>query len=710
VYDTEWQPLGPAEVGNTSPLRQLERERKLRLEAEAALAQKTQEHTQSTQLLRQLTASLMEKERKTRALLEAAADGIVSIDDDDRIDSFNPAAEALFGYTAVEVLGHDVNLLLATPYRAQQAEFVAKYLPGNPEKVIGRHGEVVGRHKDGTTFPLELSISEMRLGQRRLFIMILRDITERKRADERLRRMNADLAQARDQALEASQAKSMFLANMSHELRTPLNAIILYSGLLAEEAQDQGLETFLPDLEHIETASKHLLGLINGVLDLSKIEAGKMELFLETVDVAGLVQDVVSTIRPLVQKNANTLTVSCAADLGPVHTDVTKVRQVLFNLVSNACKFTTQGTIGLSAERVATAAGERLRFRVADSGIGMTPEQLAKLFKNFTQPDGSTTRKFGGTGLGLAISRHFCQMLGGDITAASEPGRGSTFTVLLPVRAEAPPPEAPPEPVAAAAPAGAAPAADGHTILVIDDDPQVLDLARRQLSPEGFRVVTAAGGEEGLRLARAARPAAIVMDVLMPGMDGWTVLAALKADAALADIPVIMVSAVNDQEMGYALGAADYLLKPFDRDGLTAALRKYRLGPASRPVLIVEDDPTTRELMARLVRDLGCPVREAGNGRAALECMGESLPQLVLLDLMMPEMDGFQFLEAVCRRADWREVPVIVLSAMDLTQADRERLSGCVRQIVQKGALTREELVQKLRGLLAVGSQDGVSA
>jgi two-component system, NtrC family, sensor kinase len=495
----------------------------------------------------------------------------------------------------------------------------------------------------------------------------------------------------------ASQHKSQFVANMSHELRTPLNAIIGYSEMLEEEAQDLGQEGFLPDLKNINVAGKHLLGLINEILDLSKIEAGKMELFLENFDVSTLVRDVVATVQPLVEKNANTLQAHCASDLVPMHADLTKVRQALFNLLSNACKFTKQGTITLEATQETRNANPWIRFRVIDTGIGMTPEQVAKLFQAFSQADASTTRQYGGTGLGLAISRKFCQMMGGDITVESALGEGSTFTIQLPAEVvehkvlQAPPAEEMPQ--------RAMPAPEGApTVLVIDDDPAVRDLMQRFLNKEGLRMVAAADGKEGLQLAKTLRPDAITLDVLMPGMDGWTVLAALKADRALADIPVIMITIADEKQVGYALGVADYLTKPIDWKRLTAILKKYRGVQSVCRVLLVEDDARARTMLRKRLEKQGWPVIEAENGRVALERMAEGAPDLILLDLMMPEMDGFQFVEQLRLKETWRSIPIIVITAKDLTEQDRQRLHGYVEGILQKGAYKPEELLREVCG------------
>jgi signal transduction histidine kinase/CheY-like chemotaxis protein len=527
---------------------------------------------------------------------------------------------------------------------------------------------------------------------------------------------NRALAAAKSAADQANQAKSQFLANMSHELRTPLNAILGYSEMLQEEAEDLGTKAFVPDLQKIHGAGKHLLGLINDILDLSKIEAGKMTLYLEQFDVARLVSEVEATVKPLVLKNGNRLVVECPPDLGTMRADLTKVRQVLFNLLSNACKFTENGVIRLSVKRedvkresgVESSGGlhasrftphaSRFTFQVTDTGIGMTAEQVGHLFEAFTQADASTTRKYGGTGLGLAISRKFCRLMGGELTVTSEPGKGSTFTASIPAEVRPPVPSEP-----AAAPAAASrSSATGHrqsTVLVIDDDPTTRELMARTLAGAGFHVELAADGATGLALAAKLKPEVITLDVMMPDLDGWSVLSALKADPALADIPVILASVVDDPNLAFTLGAADYFTKPIDWTRFSSVLGRYRQPGADLTALVIEDEPTTRELMRRNLERDGWAVREAGDGQAGLEALQAGVPALILLDLMMPRMDGFEFVRELRQRPEWRAVPVVIVTAKELTEDDRRRLEGQVARVIQKGALSLDTLLAEVRSV-----------
>jgi adenylate cyclase len=522
------------------------------------------------------------------------------------------------------------------------------------------------------------------------------DITELKQHEAELADLVEKLKVARDAADQANLTKSNFLANMSHELRTPLNAIIGYSEILQEDSADKGDAAPIDDLQKIESAGRHLLGLINNILDLSKIEAGKMDVFIEEVDTKALIEEVLSIVKPLADKNENVVKLICPADIGSFRSDQTKVKQCLLNLLSNANKFTSKGTLTLTAAHEDSA---RMSFCVSDTGVGMTKEQLDRLFEAFSQADASTTKRFGGTGLGLAITKHFCTMLGGDVAVESSPGKGSTFTITLPAQCVAPTVGQVP---AAADSRATVLAADGRaTVLVVDDDPTLISLLGKTLEKEGYRVISASNGVEALSLARQHRPQVITLDVLMPQMDGWTALRELKADAALRDIPVIMVTVLSERGMAIPLGAADFMTKPVDRQRLTALLREHCPPSSDALILVVEDDLPTREAICRMLTGMGHAVDAAVNGRSALDWLdSHPAPSLILLDLMMPEMDGFEFLRKLRTRPVFAGIPVIVVTAKELTAEDFGVLKGQAERIIAKDPSYLIELAAAVRGRL----------
>ena len=648
------------------------------------------------------------REQASGALLAGVLDnapiGLGFLDRGLRVRHFNRALAAM----AERRPGRDVGLALwqVLPHLRAQIEPHLRAVVEHGRSVRNVEAEVVPSGQGGPGRTCLMSFYPLRGTDAARTIegagLVVADITERRLAE-------LAVAAARDAAEDANRAKSTFIANMSHELRTPLSAIIGYSEMLQEEIEDSGDPAGIaPDMRKIEGNARHLLGLINDVLDLSKVESGKMEVFAEEFDVAAMVRDVASTVAGLVEKKGNTLALALGDDLGTMHSDVTKVRQILLNLLSNAAKFTEGGTITLSATRLvggsgAGGGGDSVAFAVRDAGIGMSEEQLAKLFQRFQQADASTTRRFGGTGLGLSITQAFSAMLGGDVAVTSAPGQGSTFTVTLPARV------APPEAEAAVAEDAAAEGAQGAdggrgVVLVIDDDAAQLELTARFLEREGFAARTAPDGCRGLALARSLRPRAILLDVAMPGMDGWAVLARLKAEPELAAIPVVMVTFIAERGLASSLGAVGYVSKPVQWERLRAVMDRFR--DAEGDVLVVDDDADARARLRGVLERDGWSVVEAEDGAAALARVEAAVPRVVLLDLVMPVMDGFGFLHALRARPGCADVPVVVLTARDLTAEDRSRLRGA-SQVLAKGEATLRDIAAKLRALAPAAGQGG---
>ncbi len=630
-------------------------------------------------------------EARKNSILETALDCVIMIDAESRILEWNRAAEKTFGYLKEEVLEKQLPETIVPPgLREAHRRGMDHYLKTGEGPVIGTRIEITGMRSDGSEFPVELAVNRISLQGAPLFTATLRDITDRKQTQE-------DLQQAKDAAESANTAKSSFLANMSHELRTPLNAILGYSEMLLEEARESEDETLSKDLTRINSAGKHLLALIGDILDLSKIDAGRMDLYPETFSVEMLVRDVSSTVETLVSRNGNKLEVTLAPDLGTMFADMTKMRQNLFNLLSNAAKFTSEGKIHLTAAMDGEQGKDELIFTVEDTGRGIPPERMDQLFLPFSQLDKSISRDFGGTGLGLTITRKFCQMMGGDVSVTSEMGRGSTFTIRLPRKYQ---PQEPLEPAESRDPDAVCEPGE-NLVLVIDDDATARDLMNRNLIRAGLTAALASSGEEGLRLARELKPKVITLDVLMPGMDGWAVLQELKSDPELADIPVVMATMVTDRSLGYSMGAADFLMKPVTREKLQTALAKYKCDPPPCSVLVVEDDLDSRDLMRTMLTREGWDVRSAADGLEALARMEERIPAVILLDLMMPNMDGFEFTAHLAKREEWRKIPVLVVTAKNLTQEERARLNGHVERILMKDALPIDLLLNEVRSLIS---------
>jgi adenylate cyclase len=651
------------------------------------LAEREQAAAQLEKVVEERTAELQRRGTELRVTLDNMAHAVVMFDSSLKLTAWNRQFSSLLDLPE-SFLNNKPNFTEFIRYLAERGEYGAVDAESEVRRLtasVDKQFIFERTRPDGKV--LEIRHNPLPGGGT---VIIYSDITERKHYEE-------TLTAARDQAEAMSRTKSSFLANMSHELRTPLNAIIGLTDMMVSNAPRFGTEKAAEPLRRVRRAGEHLLDLINQVLDLSKIEAGKLDLNLETVKIPRLIDEVVGTARGLAEQNKNRLIVECPPDIAPLLVDPLRLRQILLNLLGNACKFTKGGEVSLRVSPHSIEGREWVDFAVADTGIGMTPEQMNKLFEEFVQADQTTARNYGGTGLGLAITRKLCRMMGGDTLVTSEIGKGSTFVARLPAGSA----------IAAATadqPVSALdePFPSGDCVLVIDDDLTARELIANHLRGAGFSVITAAGGREGLKRAEELHPIAITLDVLMPDIDGWTVLAALRGNPELADIPVVMATITDDQQhKGMTLGAVGYLTKPIDRDRLIALLQPYQARVRRTCVLVVEDDQTQRERIRSWLEPQQWQISEAENGRVALDRLADEVPDIILLDLMMPEMDGFQLITALQQRPAWRRIPVIVITSLDLTAADRARLNSGVEGILLKDSFDPAQLVAIVRGYVA---------
>ncbi|HTH94945.1 MAG TPA: response regulator [Rhodocyclaceae bacterium] len=634
---------------------------------------------------------LREDEERFRATDAASPVGLIIVSrDDGSIQHLNPSFVEIIGRDSSELLGKPAVSLFAD---LEQSAALAAILSGES----GRRTEF-RFDRNGESCCVMISLADLEFHGNRSVVASFVDITDRVRAEEELKK-------AKEAAESASRVKSAFLANMSHELRTPLNAIIGYSEILVEDAEDRGDDASIADLGKIQSAGKHLLGLINDILDLSKIEAGRMDVYLEQVFLSKLVSDVKTIVDPMMGKNDNRFVIECPEGIGSLRTDQTKLKQNLINLLSNAAKFTKGGEVRLALSRCDDENGtKRIRFDVADTGIGMSDEQIGKLFQSFTQADSSTTRNFGGTGLGLTITRHFCTMLGGTVEVTSVPGKGSTFTMILPDQVAKSVAHAPAEPRVTRRIDGKA----GMRILVVDDDPAVHEVLSATLSREGHEILHAYDGDEALKAMRAEPPDIVTLDVMMPKVDGWSLLGIMKSEPVLQGIPVIMLTIVDDRNLGFSLGASEFMTKPIDRARLLGLIKQF--SHANSVVLVVDDDADVREIVRQAITSEGLVAAEAENGRRALEWLDQNeTPTLILLDLMMPEMDGFEFLDRLRCRDDTADVPVVVLTAKDLTETERAFLAERTILVLSKSAQPAGSLGHAIAALAERGAKSETS-
>ena len=621
------------------------------------------------------------------AVIDNLRDGILVLDLQGRIIYANQST--------AHIMGIDTGSLVGQPAtQAMQHMQVLKAEKGLLElKTYTLQGD---QYLESIETPLQ-----DRLGRSIGQLVMLHDITARKKYEQALEEARDVAEVARQEAEVANQSKSSFLANMSHELRTPLTVILGYSEMLLEAARAAEQERTITRLERIQTSAGHLLNLINEILDFSKIEAGRMELAIEDFNVTGLLTEIGAAIRPQVEKNSNRMETAWSEDLGQMRSDPARVRQVLYNLMSNAAKFTENGLVRLEVQRSVRNGGDWLRFRVIDTGIGMSGEQLANLFRAFQQADASTARKYGGSGLGLAISRRLAQLMGGDISVQSALGEGSTFTLRLPAdithySASFMTLDADTQPLRSTG-----------TVLIIENDPEIAELIAAHVAGAGMRAEVATNGETGLQRVTELSPDVITLDAQLPDMSGWDTLGRLKSSPTTQTIPVVMISIDENRERGFALGATDYLTKPIDRQRLRQVLERFvsnsRQPGTGSQALIIDDDPLMRGLLRDVLEEQSWQVSEAANGQTALQHIATQLPNLILLDLMMPQMDGFEFANALRQNSIWQAIPVIVITAMELTPQQRSRLNGSIQRILQKGdAQYLAHLVEQIRQVVGI--------
>ncbi|HEX6161138.1 MAG TPA: response regulator, partial [Thermoanaerobaculia bacterium] len=501
-----------------------------------------------------------------------------------------------------------------------------------------------------------------------------------------LTRLMQELEDANRRIQEADRLKSQFLANMSHELRTPMNSIIGFSEILIERLEPQLSEKHLNFLRHIHESGHHLLAIINDVLDLSKIEAGKMEIYPEFFDIAPVVDSVCAMMKGMTRSDPR-FTLDIPPGLPQIETDLAKFKQVLFNLLSNAVKFSPPGSPIVVRARF---EDQWIAVSVEDQGIGIAPEHHAVIFEEFRQVDGTVRREFGGTGLGLALVKKFVELQGGRVGVTSEDGKGSTFTFHLPVASRAAVVTRSPEPTT-----------QPDRVLVIEDDANAYELIAAALGAAGYTAVRARHGEEALRLARESRPLAVTLDLVLPGVDGWEVLKRLKSDAATRDLPVVIISMVDNRDLGMALGADDYFVKPVDRDRLIERLRCMTVGRDRARLLLIDDDLAVHSLLDEELGALGFDLASVYSGEEGIRAAAEGNPDVIILDLMMPGMSGFDVADSLKQNPATANIPILVLTSKEITREERHLLHTKVSSFVQKGQSAREQLVREIRRVTA---------
>ncbi len=654
--------------------------------------------------LRRAVTQLEKAEAELRIILNNTVDGIISINDKGIIEQYNTAAETLFGHSPDKAIGQNISILIPAPFSKHHDASISQLLTTGESNIIGETRQLEGLKKDGSTFPIELAVNEYWINGQRKFTSIARDISQRVIAEKKLaqyqnsledlvKERTHELHTARDVAEKANRSKSEFLANMSHELRTPMNSIIGFTGRVIKKAGTLIPERQLNNLHTVDRNARHLLNLINSLLDLSKVEAGKMEVQPERFQLKSLITEVTDLTSALINNKALSISTSLPQDNISLFTDKTKLRQILINLIGNAIKFTEKGDIDVSANLIDE---DSLAIHISDTGVGMNHEELSNIFEAFQQVDGSFIREYGGTGLGLTITKRFTELLNGKVEVHSTKGQGSTFSIILPLQLAKPALISKNQEKLSATTSDQVTAINnGSTILCIDDDPEALELMQDYLSEEGYQVICATSGDDGIAKAKKHKPLAITLDIHMPHRDGWSILKELKEDSNTRDIPVIMVSIIDNHALGYKLGAIDYLQKPIAPETLLKSIRRI-LQNQVKNILVVDDEPEVIGLIQQTLEDENFIVHVAYNGVEAIASLKQKIPDLILLDLMMPEMDGFELTQHLHSHPKWIKIPVIIITAKTLNPQDRKILEQRVVSILTKNGLKTSDILAEI--------------
>jgi PAS domain S-box-containing protein len=634
-------------------------------------------------------------DNRYREFFEVSPDAILEVDQEGAIRLANEEAERLFGCPRTELIGRRVEELLPERYREMHLTHRGHYHDHPVKRRMGSGLDLWAQKADGTEFPVDIKLSPIQTDDGLRIMCVVRDFTDRRRAEAQINSLNDNLERRNREVERANQLKSEFLASMSHELRTPLNAIIGFSDLLQEQSAGVVNEKQQRYLNHISSGARRLLTLINDVLDLSKVEAGRLDLRLEKLLLPDDIEEVFTAVSALAADKGLHLDIRVSSGL-ELHADKSRFKQILENLLSNAVKFTPAGgSITVDAH----ADGTLLRLDVRDTGIGIPPDEIETIFETFHQAAATTKGIREGTGLGLAITKRLVELHQGRIWVESEVGQGSRFSVEMPLR----PAHETREPHVSLG--GAQLRREKPLVLIVEDEDPARELLTSYLEPEGYDVAWVSSGTDALIRAHQLQPDAITLDIRLGDSSGWEILHQLKQDPETTHIPVVVISILDEAETGFALGASDYLVKPIDKKSLLVILRKHVSLPSkgAARLLVVDDDTETRYLLSAMLDAEGYTTLLAASGKQALDILSRVSPAAILLDLLMPEMDGFEVLRRIREDRMSRDIPVFVLTAKDLTEQDLNNLAGQTRALFLKGDAWREALIAQLRRAVREG-------